>query len=490
MTLRIPLLWRMILPTVAVSVLLLASGIAASVAVHMGSLQAANVLDARVEAVIGVEELLLAIRDVRLGIYRYASDLDPLLLAEARAASQRAQTRLADLQTSRLPMAGLDDIARGLQAVDVALSTPEPPSREASQKLRQQITERVLEQSYQLLQSCRSAASEDSRRNQQRAQRIGTALAVLGVSGSVAGLVAGYGVARGVSRTMEQLGGSLRSMAASLAPEIDRSASNAGFRDLMAEMSNVQELASGLQSELEQSRKNAARTDQLAAVGQLAAGIAHELRNPLTAIKLLADAADERDATLRGPDLTVLRAEARRMQEMLQSFLDFARPPRLVREPTSAASVVAAAVDLVKPQASRLRIALALRLEPCGLISADPQQLRQVVLNLLLNAIDAQPQGGAVDVAVRPDQRGDLAGCLIEVRDAGPGVPEELSDRIFEPFVSTKETGIGLGLAISSRIVRWHGGELHVANLPERGASFSVFLPLAGLTSASPRTSA
>jgi two-component system, NtrC family, sensor histidine kinase HydH len=212
----------------------------------------------------------------------------------------------------------------------------------------------------------------------------------------------------------------------------------------------------------------------MAAVGQLAAGVAHEIRNPLTAIKMLVQTGME-DGRLPADDLRVIEAEVRRMERALQTFLDFARPAKAERRPTDLAPVVQGVVGLVRGRAEKQRVAVRVELPPGGVtVTADEEQLRQVFVNLCLNALDAMPTGGTLILTVRtanPRQ------AQVEVSDTGPGIPKAVLPRLFEPFVSSKDTGLGLGLVISERSVRDHAGTIGAANRVGGGASFFVTLP-------------
>lgn len=215
----------------------------------------------------------------------------------------------------------------------------------------------------------------------------------------------------------------------------------------------------------------------MAALGQLAAGLAHELRNPLTAIKLLLqpEAEDQEPPALDGQDLAVLRHEVDRLEQTLQTFLDYARPPRLEKRPVVVRTVLQQTVEVVSPRARQLGVTIACELpKQIWEVDADAGQLRQVFLNLLLNALDASPAGTRITVRMLPPAAPWLT---IEVADQGPGLPAEYGQRIFEPFVTTKECGTGLGLPICRRIMVEHGGDITAQNGDQGGAVFTVRLP-------------
>jgi PAS domain S-box-containing protein len=219
------------------------------------------------------------------------------------------------------------------------------------------------------------------------------------------------------------------------------------------------------------------RAEQMAAIGQVAAGVAHELRNPLTSIKGLVQV-NLREADARGfpaEDLRVIEHEVRRMERTLQTFLDFARPPRLERRRLDPAEVVDRVFTLVGGRARKQQVALRFsRPEIPSWVDGDQDQLQQLLLNLVLNALDAMPHGGAVEVELRAPRDGFAE---VFVRDTGPGIAPHILPKVFETFVSSKETGVGLGLPVSRRIAEDHGGSLTAYNLPVVGACFALRLP-------------
>jgi signal transduction histidine kinase len=304
-------------------------------------------------------------------------------------------------------------------------------------------------------------------------------MAVVAGLGAVAGVVLGYGVARLVSQSIRRLRVQIRDAAGKLGPEQPEIllTGDGGFGGLHDEIGVLAGRIEQVVRELQQREREVARAEQLAAVGQLAAGVGHEIRNPLTSIKLLVQAAIENPhrSALTDDDLRVIEQEVRRIEGSLQTFLDFARPARTERRPIDLNEVLAAVAGLLRGRAEKQRVAVRVETPPDPiLVLAYPGQFRQVFVNLAMNALDAMPSGGALTFTAR------RAGGRIEVEvaDTGPGIAGEMLPRLFQPFASSKETGLGLGLVISRRIVEDHGGTLDAENRPGGGASFFVRLPV------------
>ena len=262
-------------------------------------------------------------------------------------------------------------------------------------------------------------------------------------------------------------------------------ASSSQPRDFTSdEISWLQVIANILSARLErkllrhdENDKQLLRAEQMMAVGQVAAGVAHELRNPLTSIKGLIQV-NLRELANRGlpvEDLEIIEHEIRRMEKTLQTFLDFARPPKPERRLQDVVTIVKRVMAVVGGRARKQNVALRfLQPDSPAMAMADGDQIQQLLLNLVLNALDAMPRGGNIEI----DLRLPLTGFLeIYVRDTGPGIAAHIVPKVFETFVSSKETGVGLGLPLSRRIAEDHGGTLTAYNLPDEGACFLLRLP-------------
>jgi len=231
--------------------------------------------------------------------------------------------------------------------------------------------------------------------------------------------------------------------------------------------------------------RRAQMAEKLAAVGTMTAGLSHEIRNPLNAAALQLTVLERRLQKLPRAEqppllepLHLVRDEIRRLDHILEDFLQFARPREFQPRPVEVATVLTKVLDLLEGEAERQQIALERDFDSVPAVAGDEERLRQVVMNLALNAIDAAGRGGRVRVAchLEDPRAGEVA---IHVDDSGPGVPPDVRERIFEPFFTTKARGSGLGLSIVHSIVAQHRGTITIEDAPSGGARFALRLPLA-----------
>ena len=183
---------------------------------------------------------------------------------------------------------------------------------------------------------------------------------------------------------------------------------------------------------------------------------------------------DPNQSSLSTEDLRVIETEIRRMESSLRTFLDFTRPPRLERRPTVVLTMLREVLGLVRGRAAQQNVQVQLEIEDEQIVVlADAEQLRQVVVNLVLNSLDALPRGGTIVISVV-----NRAGYVeISVHDSGMGISSDMLPNLFQPFSSNKETGLGLGLVISKRIIEDHGDSISAENSANGGAVFSLRLP-------------
>jgi len=220
------------------------------------------------------------------------------------------------------------------------------------------------------------------------------------------------------------------------------------------------------------------RSEKLAALGQLAAGIAHEIRNPLTSINILIHSLRESlpSKNSHGEDLKVIEEEIDRINEIVDQFLRFAKPASPLLEKAGITPIFEETLQLLKPQIERRKISVQKEFRSLPPITIDREQMKQVVLNLLLNAIQAMPEGGRLGLSSQVPE--DNQWIQLSIRDSGIGIPPEDMNKLFDPFFSTKEGGIGLGLSIAHRIIDQHHGKIEVESRLGKGTLFTIWLPM------------
>jgi signal transduction histidine kinase len=236
--------------------------------------------------------------------------------------------------------------------------------------------------------------------------------------------------------------------------------------------------------ELEKSRENLLQAEKMAMVGKLAAGMAHSVRNPFTSVKMRLFSLS-RSLKLSGTqkeDFDVISEEIGHIDTIVQNFLEFSRPPKLKMQPVSPSTVVDTAIQLLCYRLESYNVdATVHRDKMLPAIDADPDQLKEVLVNLMVNACEAMTGGGSIDIYERllnavPDRRE----AEIRISDSGPGIAPAAVKKVFDPFFTTKEDGTGLGLSIVSRIIREHGGRVDLVSEEGRGTTFTIVLPIKG----------
>ena len=234
-------------------------------------------------------------------------------------------------------------------------------------------------------------------------------------------------------------------------------------------------------SELEQSKELLLNSEKLALVGRLAPVVAHSIRNPMTSINMRLFSL-QRNLNMtdnQKEDFEVVCEEMRRLDSIVQNFLEFARPHRLKKQRISASKIITTTLDLLAYRLELHNITVTRRQEEQHLeLEADPGLLKEVFVNLVVNACEAMEEGGEIIITEKEgaaDQIGQA--IIIEVSDNGPGMSPEMQDRAFKPFETTKPDGTGLGLFIVLKIVEEHGGILKLSSREGQGTSFIITLP-------------
>jgi two-component system, NtrC family, sensor histidine kinase HydH len=497
----IRLLLRIMAPTIALAAALLLFGGMAAWYLHRMQAQAEEMLAASFErgrVAADLEALAHKIRsEMRESLLTGNSDR-PADLWQLR---RQADGKLAEAESGASCAREREYIAAAAQAYRRLFTALEPAEATTTRTGRHAADYRA---NVPLATAVITAAAEYRTFNQQQAARAAgrlrgiagnmlAALLLLGLCGSVAGLLVGVAVIRGMQRAMGQLAEPIRTVSDKLGEVAGPIPLVAGttFEQLEGALHGLSSQAGTVVECLHESHRATARAEQMAAVGQLAAGLAHELRNPLMAMKILLQTAMEDGPAggLQGRDLEVMEEEISRLDLTLRAFLDYARPPRLDKQPILVRDLVTSTVELLARQARECGVEIQVDV-PARVVAvrADGGQLRQVLLNLLLNALEASPSGSVVSVRLRfvpeaADNLPDAAAGLVqwvevEVADRGSGIAAELGERIFEPFFSSKATGTGLGLPICRRIAQAHGGQITADNRPGGGAVFTLRLPV------------
>ncbi len=229
------------------------------------------------------------------------------------------------------------------------------------------------------------------------------------------------------------------------------------------------------------------RKNKLISLGTMAAGIAHEVRNPLASIRTFAQLMPDRmdDPEFKNEFSQLVLKDVDRITKVIETMLAFARPSQVTIHEQTANEIVDEAVVLVQPRLKSKHINLTKQFHGNPVVKVDKQQILQVLINLITNAVDALPEQGRIRVStgMRPADavgagNGDQKFALIEVADNGPGIPAGVRNRLFDPFFTTKKEGTGLGLSISQKIVRDHGGAITVSSIEGKGTTFQVNLPV------------
>ena len=494
-------IFKIAAPTIVISGLLVALGVVAAWSVQSQHLRSSELIANEVHGVIAAQDLYIDIREIRHLLQQYARSREAKHLEEFHSLIEAANRHVAEAEKHalvELEKTYMDAVQNAWSefATNLTRFLEEPPAAgaETDRRIDQLLLDigSVAKPADEFLALNRNIIDTTNEANRRTAEQSRQGFLLLGITGGAAGLIAGLLIARGVSQSIVQLDVSVRGAAGRMSDVVGpvRISRSGGFRELEAGLQEVESHISTIVERLQQRELEVLHSEQLAAVGQLAAGLAHELRNPLMPMKMLVQNAIERDdgIGLTGEQLMVVEEEISRLEHSIQDFLDFARPPKLDKAPLDVRVVVEQTVEFISGRAERQQVQIFDDFPSMPvMVEADPSQLRQVLLNLFLNAFDAMPDGGRVDVTISSTRSpywksSDEAihakpWTLISIRDSGEGFATEMLDRLFEPFSSTKETGTGLGMSICQRIVEAHGGAITAANSPQGGAIISVMLP-------------
>lgn len=234
-------------------------------------------------------------------------------------------------------------------------------------------------------------------------------------------------------------------------------------------------------TELKRYEEDAKRAERLSAVGNLAAGVAHEIRNPLNAISITAQRLKSEFVPKRDKDeyssfTQLILDEIKRLDNIINQFLSLAKAHKLNLAPVDMNGFVSEVVDLAEIEANQKNIRVVRELDRLPEVRIDREEMKKALLNIMLNGIQATGSGGRLAVRSHSDDKGGLA--IIQIEDSGKGIPKEKLSQIFQPYFSTKEKGTGLGLSIAYRVVSDHGGKMQVESEVGKGTTFTIKLPV------------
>lgn len=340
-----------------------------------------------------------------------------------------------------------------------------------------------------LINLCRELADlqrdrmrESVDRSESQSSWAGRVLFGLGIAGVLGGLLSGYVTARMLSQRVTQLSVRVQAVHAHLDQEVGAVTvqAPADFGELDQQLERITSRVSAVCQRLQEQERSLLRAEQLAALGQLAAGVAHEVRNPLTGVKLLLQAAvQSKDPTpLTVERLQLLLQEVGRIERTVQGLVDLGLRPPLERRSEELVGVIRAATEVAQSRADAKSVAIRFRPQTDPITAMiDRDRILSLLTNLLINAIDATPANSCVDVSAFVDTRGIMN---VTVSDRGEGIHESMAGKLFTPFATTKQAGSGLGLTIARRVAEEHGGTLEASSAPEGGACFTLKIPAAG----------
>jgi len=535
-------LLKIAIPMIGMGAFLLGLAVFAAINVHQQQQLSSELVSREVNGMLTIQELNQTVREIRYLVNMFLRIEDPRQLRDALALDGTANEQIAEAQQlARTPKeqeliaaaaAGYSSFQRQFRAISEQVLARSSELNRRVELTDEEIaiftrlsddivTKDVLLHLRECLDANKEVVDRTDAASRDTAQHLKIGFVLLGICGCIAGLLTGIGITQALGRSMVQLQVSVRSLAGRLTNvtgpvTLSRTTDLAGIE---WDLRSLEQDILAVVERLHQRESELLRSEQLARVGQLVSGLAHELRNPLMPMKMLVQAAMEKGASggLQGRQLQIVSEEISRLEHSIQMFLDFARAPTPEKVWHDLREVVQATLQLVRGRARQQRVELSVNLPPQPVSAKiDRHQIRQLLLNLVLNALDALPQGGEVTVIVDPDvspppqgavpasaptitllpaelitehdalrlsdidrlAKPDATGWVrVRVLDNGPGIAPGVSETLFDPFVTTKASGTGLGLSICQHIAAAHGGMLRALNRETCGAEFVLYLP-------------
>ncbi len=477
-------------PLYAISGLLLLLGVGGAWYVRQLYDDLSRALELNAASVRAAEELEISLREIRTVVYR--SQLDETHedgnLASLLMLTDRWMTEVSRLATTPEEQAIVKRLKKGYQRFLAALEKNQerPQSAESNRKSDAQIdnilTREIILPAHEYLDYNENVMLSTVKEHRVSSSRISLMLLFVAICGSLGGFAAGVAAFRRTRRTMVDMNVSLSMTTHRLNEVVGpiELAPNLNMQELRHVLDAIAIEVERVVTRLQRSQQEVLRSEKLAAIGQLAAGTAHEIRNPLMSIKLLVQSGLEKGrGGIKEDDLLMIEQEICRLEKTVQTLLDFSKPPKIFPRRISIARLIDYCLMLVRGRAEIQKVKIRSLSQAHDLeVLGDFQQLQQVLLNILLNSLDASPQGAAITVTWANEPA--LGRVRLEVQDTGRGIPENLLPQIFEPFFSSKDAGTGLGLSISKQIVEAHGGEIFARNQVNSGAIVGFFLPTFG----------
>lgn len=318
----------------------------------------------------------------------------------------------------------------------------------------------------------RIAAVRERVKNQAALINVLAALALISVI--ILSMVLGYSLVNNVLEPIRQLALASEGPRGDLGAEDEVKALSRRFQNLIDDVDQTK-------SKLKWSREHLQQAEKWALVGKLAAGVAHSVRNPLTSVKMRLFSMERTLALTpsQKEDFEVISEEIRHIDTIVGNFLEFSRSPKLKMQKMSPSNAVDVVLQLLRHRLESYDVKVEVkRGKRLREILADPDQLKEVLVNLIVNACEAMVDGGSISIEEEESSTDSLGPVVVmRVSDTGPGIPAPIQEKLFQPFFSTKEEGTGLGLSIAARIVEEHGGWLDLESEEGQGATFIITLP-------------
>jgi len=279
-----------------------------------------------------------------------------------------------------------------------------------------------------------------------------------------------------------QVLGPLRRLTAEAGRQPDTDAAGNEVKALSRSVRGLIQNVDQTQSELAKSQESLLQAEKMALVGKLAAGMAHSIRNPFTSVKMRMFSLNRslKFTDTQKEDFDVISEEIRRIDTIVQNFLEFSRPPKLKLQSISPSVIVDQTIQLLKHRLKSYEVGVTIeRGQNLPEIDADPEQLKEVFVNLIVNACEAMDRGGSIVIREQDTMdppNGRMA--VVRVMDGGPGIAEAIREKVLQPFFTTKEEGTGLGLSIVDRIIKEHQGTMVIESNENGGTTFIISLPI------------